>query len=352
MLNSQVSIVIPTLNEENNIRICLDLIYDLGFCPKIPLDDFEVIVIDNGSSDKTVEIVNNYKTKRENLKLYHCSRQGIASARNLGIEKSNFKLIALVDADTFVTRGAISKLICSYSKLSHKNNVIAVSGISIAPKNASFFRKTLFYMTKSFLGNIGSVQSKHDFVGKETNHLSSFFCLFNKSTIGAVKFDDSFDNILNITGGEDLDFFYRLKKIQSAKYYVICDSLVVHLWSDSILSWLRKVFNYAFVRMYFAKKNLIMGDFNLSNVFSSVKFIFPILLVLGLLFIPLNLKYLFIYLFYFSTILFSYFFKLGFKKIGFVFSSSILLFLTHMAYGLGQVFFVLNIFRLNNKLKP
>lgn len=86
------SIIIPTLNEEAYIE---KTIYALK-CLNYPKEDFEIIVVDNGSQDKTIECAN-----RAGANLVLCEeKRGTNMARNKGIENSLGKILVFVDADT------------------------------------------------------------------------------------------------------------------------------------------------------------------------------------------------------------------------------------------------------------
>lgn len=85
-----VSIIIPTFNEEKNIKTCLDSIFNQNY----PRNKFEVIVVDNYSTDKTIEIVKNYKAKI----FFNKIRHGEVS-KMIGFKKASADLAFYLDAD-------------------------------------------------------------------------------------------------------------------------------------------------------------------------------------------------------------------------------------------------------------
>ncbi|MBW2979838.1 glycosyltransferase family 2 protein [Candidatus Woesearchaeota archaeon] len=99
----KVSIVIPTFNEEKNIKECLDSIFDSDY----PKEKIEVIVVDDGSKDKTTNIVNDYK-KVHLLKQNHC---GKSEALNLGALKASHEFILTIDADTIIDKDCIKEIV-------------------------------------------------------------------------------------------------------------------------------------------------------------------------------------------------------------------------------------------------
>jgi glycosyltransferase involved in cell wall biosynthesis len=88
----QVSVVLPCLNEENSIEICIKKIKDVFEKEKI---DGEIIVVDNGSTDRSVEIVKKYN----DVKLLFEPQKGYGSALRCGIENAQGEYIIMGDAD-------------------------------------------------------------------------------------------------------------------------------------------------------------------------------------------------------------------------------------------------------------
>ena len=90
---TKISIIIPTYNEEKVLVECLASL-DNQACK-----DFEVIVIDDGSSDKTWEILPDFKFKNYSLKMLKQDHKGAGAARNLGAKKATGEVLVFVDAD-------------------------------------------------------------------------------------------------------------------------------------------------------------------------------------------------------------------------------------------------------------
>lgn len=90
--NLRVSVVIPTYNEELRIADCLRALRTQTVKP------FEIIVIDNNSSDQTVSIVEQFPEVR----IVHETQQGLSHARNTGLNAARGEILARIDADTYV----------------------------------------------------------------------------------------------------------------------------------------------------------------------------------------------------------------------------------------------------------
>jgi|TARA_B110000208_G_scaffold84118_1_gene106712 glycosyltransferase involved in cell wall biosynthesis len=94
--NSRIAIIIPVFNAERYLYRCLESILSQSYkC-------FEVLIIDDGSTDSSKEIYQKFVNFDNRFKSFHQTNQGPSSARNLGIEKSNSEYIVFVDSDDFV----------------------------------------------------------------------------------------------------------------------------------------------------------------------------------------------------------------------------------------------------------
>ena len=90
-----LSFVIPLYNAGQFISFCLDSI----FAVTLDKDEYEVIVIDDGSTDDGAEVVKTYAAKHDNLRLIRQANSGASAARNKGIEAAQGEFIWFVDAD-------------------------------------------------------------------------------------------------------------------------------------------------------------------------------------------------------------------------------------------------------------
>ena len=98
-----LSIVIPAYNKEDSIRQTVEAIQNSDY----PKDKLEIIVVDDGSKDKTVEIAKELKGIKLYVKGYN---SGKADAVNYGIRKANGEIVAIVDADSYPEKDAFSKM--------------------------------------------------------------------------------------------------------------------------------------------------------------------------------------------------------------------------------------------------
>lgn len=100
----KISIIIPTYNAENYIERCINS------CLNQDYENVEVIVVDDGSTDKTLQICDSVTNKFENVKIISQKNSGVSAARNHGIEASLGDYILFVDADDYIEKDMCSQL--------------------------------------------------------------------------------------------------------------------------------------------------------------------------------------------------------------------------------------------------
>lgn len=104
--------IIPAYNCSKTVVNCLDSIIDDIIDSSIPNNLFEIIVVENGSTDNTSDVIEKYKNdmnKKVDIKLLH-SEKGVSRARNLGICNSSGKYLIFVDSDDIWLKGSFEKI--------------------------------------------------------------------------------------------------------------------------------------------------------------------------------------------------------------------------------------------------
>ena len=91
-----ISVIVPVYNVEKYLKRCVDSILNQTFT------DFELILVDDGSNDKSINICDEYVDLDSRVHVIHQDNKGQAFARNLGIEKSKGDYIAFIDSDDVV----------------------------------------------------------------------------------------------------------------------------------------------------------------------------------------------------------------------------------------------------------
>ena len=99
-----ISIIIPTYNSSETICECIDSIIQQSFC------NIEIIIIDDGSTDNTVQILEEYVNQDKRIRYFVQKNKGPGAARNVGIRESIGSYITFIDADDVIDSNYINKL--------------------------------------------------------------------------------------------------------------------------------------------------------------------------------------------------------------------------------------------------
>lgn len=110
-----ISIIVPVYNVEKYLRYCIDSILSQTFT------DFELLLIDDGSKDKSGEICDEYAKKDNRIKVYHKENGGVSSARNLGLNKANGEWVCFIDSDDIVLNTYLKNMV---DAISNDNSMI------------------------------------------------------------------------------------------------------------------------------------------------------------------------------------------------------------------------------------
>lgn len=95
-MNHLISIIIPVFNTEKYLSKCLDSVLAQTYI------NYEVIIINDGSTDKSGEIIDHYSKNEDRIHPYHRKNAGVSSARNLGIKKAAGDYICFIDSDDII----------------------------------------------------------------------------------------------------------------------------------------------------------------------------------------------------------------------------------------------------------
>ena len=147
------SIVIPAYNEEKNLQECLDSIYSSDY----PQNKLEIIVVDDGSTDATIEILK----KNRKVKMLKQRHLGKVEALNFGILNSSNDFVVTLDADTTLDKNCIRELIKPFSDkgvgvTTGNNNVKNKKSILSAFQNVEYHFTNLMRNSFSVVFNNGA----------------------------------------------------------------------------------------------------------------------------------------------------------------------------------------------------
>ena len=118
-MNPEISIIVPVYNVEKYLKRCIDSILNQSFT------DFELILVDDGSTDNSGKIIDEYAIKDERIKVIHKENGGQGSARNRGLDIANGNYIGFVDSDDWIHKDMYK---CMYQIISEDNTDIVQVG--------------------------------------------------------------------------------------------------------------------------------------------------------------------------------------------------------------------------------
>ncbi len=170
-----VSIIVPIYNTAEYLPACLDSIINQTY------QNLEIILIDDGSTDNSREIANNYTKKDPRIKLVHQKNQGLSAARNTGIKNTTGQYITFVDSDDKIESQMIENMLNAIQKTNA--NIVCCSFKEIFPngKQSGFNQKypEKIYNTESALE---AMLLEHGFM------LSATMKLFPSDYFNGIKF--------------------------------------------------------------------------------------------------------------------------------------------------------------------
>ena len=142
----KISIIIPAFNEESVLESCLRALAKQTMAP------YEVIVVDNNSTDKTAEIIKKYPF----VKMLKEKKQGIIAAHHKGFNTANGDVLARIDADTVVSKTWVERVNKNFVEDDELSALTGPGGVyEIAFKDlypGLFFSKYYFLLGKKLIG--------------------------------------------------------------------------------------------------------------------------------------------------------------------------------------------------------
>ena len=295
------SVIIPAKNECDNIARCIRSIYGSAHNK----NSVEIIVIDNGSTDNTVDIA-----KKEGASVFIKKELKIAGLRNYGSQKASNKIIVFIDADCEVGEKWLEH---GYSILRDRNDIGVVGGQYMCPKKATWVQKTWDSVRPRGNHSVNFITSGNFFIKKD---------IFNEF--------GGFDE--NLETGEDYDLCIRVSK----KYKIISDDKlnIIHYGEPAtVMQRLHKEIWYGKNIKQILRKKPIYFPFWLSLIFISFVTLFligilllhPLLVLLSLANIVMLLAFISFYrclkvhnFSFFFPLIFVYFFYLMGRSISLI----------------------------------
>ncbi len=249
-----VSIIVPVYKTEKYVEECVSSLTEQSY------ENIEIILIDDGSPDKSGEICDKLAEKDVRIKVVHKVNGGVSSARNEGIKHSTGDYIMFADSDDFLDTMAVEKLL----QMHDTDCDIVIFGaydFINGEKKSTWTYENKVVNASDFLKNYFDYRTKMD-----TN--SPFNKLYLKNIIDENKIEFS----TQFKVGEDmlfnLEYYEKCKKIQIVDYY----AYFYRIHSGSVMTSYKSNLFHQLKYLYFYEKNIVKeyGGNNDNSMYTSL----------------------------------------------------------------------------------
>ena len=210
-MSNTVSIIIPVYNVEKYLPQCLDSVLGQTY------RDLEVVVVNDGSTDGSLSIIQDYASRDIRIKVIDKPNEGVAPTRNVGLKTATGKYILFVDSDDWIELDMVDFLV---GEIENSNADMAVCGsvINDLPVSKESFNKKLWNKDKSI----------YEFL----RHISFNGSLWNKLLLREQVKGLTFESCISY--GEDALFIWQV--LQNVNTIVVTDKQLYHhnIHNDSI----------------------------------------------------------------------------------------------------------------------
>ncbi len=242
-----VSILVPAYNEGKFIAKSLDKLLSIDY----PKSKYEILVIDDGSTDDTYQIAKKYESR--NVRVFRKKNTGKASSMNFGIKKARYEYVAVMDADSFLQKSALRYCMAYFEK-----DVAAVTSHILVKKRVTLWEK-LQHAEYMIVSMMRKAQEHLNLITVTPGPLS----VYNKKVLMKVGgFDEK--NLV-----EDVEICWRLLK-NGYKVNMAFDAIVHSLYPDNFKWWWKQRTRWTiggiqtfvkYFRNIFDKKSHTLGRF-------------------------------------------------------------------------------------------
>lgn len=212
----RISVVVCSYNGARGIEECLRAVADLDY------PNYEVIVVNDGSTDNTAEIA-----RRFDVRLISIENGGLSNARNVGLKVADGEIVAYIDDDAYPDPHWLSYMAVAFLTTEH----VGIGGPNLAPQGDG--------PVADCVANSPGGPSHVLFSDTEAEHLPGCNMAFRRAAILAA---DGFDTRFRIAG-DDVDLCWRLLE-QGGTLGFHAGAVVWHHRRDSIAAYLRQQRNY------------------------------------------------------------------------------------------------------------
>lgn len=314
--NYTFSIVIPCLNEKNYIPKCLDSILEQDY----DLNLVEIIIVDGNSEDGTLDVIEGYKKKFKSLSVYSNPIKKTPRSLNIGIKNSKNEVVVILSAHAKIDK-----------------NFIKYNNHYLHEKNVKVTGGTQFNIGLSYVQNLVGTAMEMPFAMASAAYRWSKKEQFVDTVVYAAYKRELFEELgyfeEKFTISEDAEFNWRIRQ---AGYEIFYSPKIISYYypRNSVIKFLKQMFRYGILRVNVLKKH--KDSVKLIHLIpSSFVIVYLFLLFLGLD-NTIEIKY-FLYLIalHLGVGILTSLTKLFPKKMAYLPTLPLLIFLMHSAWGIG-----------------
>ena len=125
-----LSVIVPVYNAEQTLNRCVDSLLRQGLAEA----DYEIWLIDDGSTDHSPELCNELSKEHSQIKVLHQANSGVSAARNNGREHAQGEWIAFIDADDYLLDNGYATVFAPYAKRTDADMIHYYSSYDFWPK--------------------------------------------------------------------------------------------------------------------------------------------------------------------------------------------------------------------------
>jgi glycosyltransferase, group 2 family len=196
-MNNKISIIIPVYNVENYIERCIDSLISQSYI------NLEIILVDDGSTDKSGEICDRYAVVDNRIKVIHIKNSGRGEARNIGLSQANGQYIGFVDSDDWVEKDLYKYMIENIEETKADISICAYYECLDDIKNKKMLYEKSFVCT----GKEALHYTMSNVIGVYWLNIAIWNKLYKKAVVENIRF----------RGREYEDIMYNAEVIYSAR---------------------------------------------------------------------------------------------------------------------------------------
>ncbi len=250
---SKVSVIIPVYNVEKYLRECLDSVVNQTF------KDIEIICVNDGSTDNSLDILREYEKKDNRIKVISKHNSGYGATMNIGLETATGEYIGIVESDDFVEPNMFETL------------------YNIAKENNLDLVRCQYYLYKSS-------DNSNELFDNTWVLMNKVYCPLDVNTpfmqapaiwCNLIKRDMIFDNnirFLETPGASYQDTSFAFKLYVCAKRFMMIDNAFLHYRTDNENSSVNSASKANFVLTEYAEIKRFAKE---HNVYNKLRFLIP-----------------------------------------------------------------------------